>query len=90
MEIILLIVGPIIIAGLGYLLVQQCATPPAFILSLSDYQGYGRFWLALVVGITTQAGLVVGFLKLNPNVCSLATFNRRGTDLAIRLLTVIR
>ena len=76
-EMVLLIVGPVIIAGLGYLLLQQSATSatsPARIVLGSNFQGYGRFWLALVVGITTQAGLVVGFLKLNPNVRSLVTF----------------
>lgn len=75
-EIVLLIVGPVIIAGLGYLLLQQSTTSttsPAPILSRSNFQGYGRFWLALVLGISTQAGLVVGFLKLNPNVRSLVT-----------------
>lgn len=72
-EIVLLIVGPVIIAGLGYLLLQQPATS-ARILSRSNFQGYGRFWLALVLGISAQAGLVVGFLKLNPNVRSLVTF----------------
>jgi hypothetical protein len=73
---VLLIVGPFIITGLGYLFLQQSATSatsPARILLHSNFQGYGRFWLALVVGITTQAGLVVGFLKLNPNVRSLVT-----------------
>jgi hypothetical protein len=77
MEIVLLIVGPVIIAGLGYLLLQQSATSaasPARILLRYNFQGYGRFWLALVLGISTQVGLVVGFLKLNPNVRSLVTF----------------
>lgn len=72
-EVILLIVGPVIIAGLGYLL-QQSTTSPARIVLHSNFQGYGRFWLALVLGMSTQAGLVVGFLKLNPNVRSLVTF----------------
>ena len=76
-EIVLLIVGPVIIAGLGYLLLQQSATSatsPARILLRFNFQGYGRFWLALVLGIITQVGLVVGFLELNPNVRSLVTF----------------
>jgi hypothetical protein len=76
-EMVLLIVGPVIMAGLGYLLLQQLATSttsPARILLRLNFQGYGRFWLALVVGIVTQTGLVVGFLKLNPNVRSLVTF----------------
>jgi hypothetical protein len=76
-EIVLLVVGPLTIAGLGYLLLQQSATSatsPARILLRSSFQGFGRFWLALVLGISAQAGLVVGFLKLNPNVCGLATF----------------
>ena len=71
MEIVLLIVGPVIITGLGYLLLQQSATPttsPARILLRSNFQGCGRFWLALVLGISSQIGLVVGFLMLNPNV----------------------
>lgn len=75
-EVVLLIVGPVIIAGLGYLLLQQSATSamsPARALLHSNFQGYGRFWLALVLGMSTQAGLVVGFLKLNPNVRSLVT-----------------
>lgn len=69
-EIVLLVVGPVIIAGLGYLLLQQSATSatsPTRILLRSNFQGYGRFWLALVLGISTQVGLVVGFLKLTPN-----------------------
>ena len=76
-EIAILILGPIIIAGFGYLLLQQSATSatsPARILLRCNFQGYGRFWLALGLGISTQVGLVVGFLKLNPNVCSLVTF----------------
>lgn len=69
--------GPVIIAGLGYLLLQQSATSttsPIRILSRSNFQGYGRFWLALVLGASAQAGLVAGFLKLNPNVRSLVIF----------------
>jgi hypothetical protein len=77
-EIVLLVVGPVIIAGLGYLLLRRSATsstlPARILLSRSNFQGYGRFWLALGLGISTQAGLVVGFLKLNPNVRSLVTF----------------
>jgi hypothetical protein len=74
-EIVLLIVGPVIIAGLRYLFQQSAtsATSPARVLLRSNFQGYGRFWLALVLGINTQTGLVVG-LKLNPNVRSLVTF----------------
>lgn len=70
-EIILLVVGPIILGGLGYVLVHQSVIPPLSIQIQwgSDFRGYGRFWLALVFGAGTQVGLVVGFLKLNPNVC---------------------
>lgn len=76
---VLLIMGPAIIAGLGYLHLQHSttfATSPSLarILLRSNFQGYGRFWLALVVGIITQTGLVVAFLKLNPNVRGLVTF----------------
>jgi hypothetical protein len=76
-EMVLLTIGPVIIAGLGYLLLQKSATSttsPARILLRSNFRGYGRFWLALVLGISTQVGLVAGFLKLNPNVRSLVTF----------------
>ena len=64
-EIVLLVVGPVIIAALGYL-----ASPPASprVLRRSYFRGYGRFWLALVLGASTQTGLVFGLLKLNPNV----------------------
>ena len=68
-EIILLVVGPILLAGLGYVLVQQSIlSPPARMQWASDFRGYGRFWLALILGAGAQVGLVVGFLKLNPNV----------------------
>jgi hypothetical protein len=75
-EIVLLIVGPVIIAGLGYLLLQQSVTSAISLATLLrfNFQGYGRFWLALALGISTQAVLVVGFLELNPNVRSLVTF----------------
>jgi hypothetical protein len=35
-----------------------------------SFRGYGRFLLALILGTGAQVGLVVGFLRLNPNVCS--------------------
>lgn len=76
-EIILLCVGPVIIASLGYLLLQQSATS---ITSLSRdqwrsyFRGYGRFWLALILGVSAQVVLVVGFLKLNPNVRNVVVF----------------
>ena len=71
-EIVLLVVGPVIIAGLGYL-----ASPPSSpgILRRSYFRGYGRFWLTLVLGASTQHGLVFGFLKLNPNVRSLVSIS---------------
>lgn len=75
-DMVLIIVGPVIGAGLGYLLLQQSAAPatsPARILLRYNFQGYGRFWLAIVIGISTQVGLVVSFLKLNPNVRSFVT-----------------
>lgn len=34
------------------------------------FRGYGRFWLALILGTGAQVGLVVGFLRLNRNVCN--------------------
>ena len=70
-EIILLVVGPILLAGLGYVLVHQSVIPPLSTQMqwASEFRGYGRFWLALVFGAGAQVGLVVGFLKLNPNVC---------------------
>jgi hypothetical protein len=76
-EIVLLCVGPVIIASLGYLLLQQSATS---ITSLSRdqwrsyFRGYGRFWLALILGVGAHVVLVVGFLKLNPNVRGLVIF----------------
>ena len=75
-EIVLLVVGPVIIAGLGYFLRQQSATSATSPVTLlrSNFQGYGRLWLALVVGIGAQVVLVVSFLMLNPNVRSLVTF----------------
>ena len=68
--IVLLVVGPVIIAGLGYL-----ASSPTSPLLGSYFRGYGRFWLALIPGASTQTGLVFGFLKLNPNVRSLVSFS---------------
>ncbi|KAI9507743.1 hypothetical protein F5148DRAFT_1284822 [Russula earlei] len=69
-EIVLLSVGPVVLAGLGYLLLRQStmsASSPSQIRWHSRFRGYGRFWLALVMGVGAQVGLVVGFLKLNPN-----------------------
>ncbi|KAI9445618.1 hypothetical protein BJY52DRAFT_1315924 [Lactarius psammicola] len=69
-EIILLIVGPILLAGLGYVLVQQSILSPPLPARMqwgSNFRGYGRFWLALILSAGAQVGLVVGFLKLNPN-----------------------
>ena len=74
MEIVLLIVGPAIIAGLGYFFLQQLSMSATSPLLHSNLQGCGRFWLALILGISTQAGLVVCFFKLNPNVRGLVTF----------------
>ena len=70
-EIVLLVMGPLLLLGLGYVLVHQSipSISPARIQWGSDFRGYGRFWLALVLGALAQVGLVVGFLKLNPNVC---------------------
>ncbi|KAI0796781.1 hypothetical protein C8Q75DRAFT_742209 [Abortiporus biennis] len=33
---------------------------------LSTLLGWGRFWLALLIGIAAQIGVVVGYVKLNP------------------------
>ncbi|KAI9441833.1 hypothetical protein H4582DRAFT_1420677 [Lactarius indigo] len=66
MEIILLVVGPILLGGLGYVLVHQSILSTRLQWS-SDFRGYGRFWLALILGAGAQVGLVVGFLKMNPN-----------------------
>ena len=30
--------------------------------------GWGRFWIALIVGILAHAGLVAGYVHLNPYV----------------------
>lgn len=70
-EIILLSAGPVLLAGLGYLLFRQStisATSPSPVRWHSKFRGYGRFWLAVILGASAQDGLVVGFLKLNPNV----------------------
>lgn len=74
-EITLLFVGPVLLAGLGYLLSQQSAAStisPSLIQWPSGFRGYGRFWLAFVLGASAQTGLVIGFLKLNPNVRGIA------------------
>ncbi|KAH9018783.1 hypothetical protein EDB83DRAFT_2528347 [Lactarius deliciosus] len=94
-EIILLIVGPILLASLGYVLVRQSILSPPFparTQSGSDFRGYGRFWFALVLGAGAQAGLVVGFLKINPNTAhshpvatSLSAFSLAYLSLAIPL-----
>ena len=75
-EVVLLSVGPLVLAGLGFLLLRQSvtSTAPSHIRWRSNFRGYGRFWLAFVVGIGAQVGLVIGFLKLNPNVCRPAPF----------------
>ncbi|KAH9018391.1 hypothetical protein EDB85DRAFT_1873820 [Lactarius pseudohatsudake] len=94
-EIILLIVGPIILASLGYVLVQQSILSPPFPARTqwsSDFRGYGRFWFALILGAGAQVGLVVGFLKINPNTAhshpvatSLSAFSLAYLSLAIPL-----
>lgn len=94
-EIILLVVGPIFLAGLGYVLVQQSILSPPFPRRLqwsSDFRGYGRFWFALILGAGAQVGLVVGFLKINPNTAhshtvatSLSAFSLAYLSLAIPL-----
>ncbi|KAI0301738.1 hypothetical protein B0F90DRAFT_1936153 [Multifurca ochricompacta] len=69
-EIILLAIGPIVLAGLGYLLLQQTIASPTLPSRVqwgSGFRGYGRFWLAIVLGAGAQVGLVYGFLKLNHN-----------------------
>jgi hypothetical protein len=75
-QIVLLSAGPIIITGLGYLLLQQSATSTTSPRNQwrSYFRGYDRFWLALILGVSAQAGLVIGFLKLNPNVRSPVVF----------------
>ena len=67
-EILLLVLGPIFLAGLAYLLIYHSVLSPRMQWG-SHFRGYGRFWLALVLGGCAQVGLVIGFLKLNPNVC---------------------
>ncbi|KAH8981758.1 hypothetical protein EDB86DRAFT_416246 [Lactarius hatsudake] len=94
-EIILLIVGPIFLAGLGYVLVQQSILSPPFPGRMqwsSDFRGYGRFWFALILTAGAQVGLVVGFLKINPNTAhshpvatSLSAFSLAYLSLAIPL-----
>ena len=76
-EITLLSAGPVLLAGLGYALFQQSAastTSPSLIRWLSSFRGYGRFWLAFILGASAQTGLVIGFLKLNPNVRNIDSF----------------
>jgi hypothetical protein len=68
-EILLLVLGPILLAGLAYLLIYHSVLSPRMQWG-SHLRGYGRFWLALVLGACSQVGLVVGFIKLNPNVCN--------------------
>ena len=46
------------------------ATLTNSIAYLGRLRGFGRFWLALILGTGAQVGLVVGFLRLNPNVCN--------------------
>ncbi|KAF8262682.1 hypothetical protein EI94DRAFT_663412 [Lactarius quietus] len=90
-EIVLLVVGPILLAGLAYVLVHQSVLTPQSQWG-SNFRGYGRFWLALVLGAGAQVGLVVGFLKLNPNTVhshpvatSLSAFSLAYLSLAIPL-----
>ena len=74
-EITLLSAGPALLAGLGYLLSQQSTastTSPSLFRWPSGSRGYGRFWLAFILGAGAQTGLVISFLKLNPNVRNMA------------------
>lgn len=35
---------------------------------LDNVRGYGRFWLALLITVGAQVGLLVGIIQLNPYV----------------------
>ncbi|KAN0137858.1 hypothetical protein V8E53_004342 [Lactarius tabidus] len=90
-EIVLLVLGPILLGGLAYLLVYHSVLSPRMQWG-SHLRGYGRFWLALVLGACSQVGLVVGFIKLNPNTAhshpvatSLSAFSLAYLSLAIPL-----
>jgi hypothetical protein len=70
-EIVLLSVGPVLLASLGYYRFQQTAisaAAPSHLRRRPNLRGYGRFWLAFILGASAQVVLVVGFLKLNRNV----------------------
>jgi hypothetical protein len=86
-EVVLLSVGPVLLASLGYYRFQQtaisAAAVPSHIRWRPNLRGYGRFWLAFILGAIAQVGLVVSFLKLNPNVRNTAFFS---IDAALILL----
>ena len=85
-EIVLLSVGPVLLASLGYYRFQQTAifaAVPSHIRWRPNLRGYGRFWLAFILGASSQVGLVISFLKLNPNVRDTAFFS---IDAALILL----
>jgi zinc transporter ZupT len=70
-KIVLLSVGPVLLASLGYYLFQQSAISTASPWRIgwrANFRGYGRFWLAFILGAVAQTALVVSVLKLNPNV----------------------
>ena len=77
-EIVLLSVGPVLLASLGYYRFQQTAISsavPSHVRWRPNFRGYGRFWLAFILGASAQVGLAVSFLKLNPNVRNTALFS---------------
>ncbi|KAI0264235.1 hypothetical protein BC834DRAFT_884353 [Gloeopeniophorella convolvens] len=64
---ILLSAGPVLLAGLAFVLLRKPANASVRARWRTGWRGYGRFWLALLLGVGGQVGLVVGFLKINPN-----------------------
>ncbi|TFK50887.1 Zn-dependent exopeptidase [Heliocybe sulcata] len=82
LDVILLVLGPISLIVLGALIYARKQRERANALMVGEHivpkkhwaRGWGRFWLALLVGIGAQVGLVAGFVNLNPFIIHSSPF----------------
>ncbi|KAI0055717.1 Zn-dependent exopeptidase [Artomyces pyxidatus] len=64
-NVVLASAGPIVVIALAFFLYRQSLLTPQRWWAQAA-RGYGRFWLALLLSVAAQVGLVFGFLQLNP------------------------
>ncbi|EPQ55262.1 hypothetical protein GLOTRDRAFT_61175 [Gloeophyllum trabeum ATCC 11539] len=82
LDVILLVLGPITLIIFGVLIYARRQRERANALMVGERavpdkhwaRGWGRFWLALVLGIGAQVGLVVGYVHLNPFIIHSSPF----------------